>query len=277
MASPVFQLFALIDDLPEGEEYMIKNDAGEVVEAPFSAIISTDDQDGQGDVVDQDGLETEYFTKSGKLNYEHLKGAAGVIGYPISTERVTLEGGRKATRMHGRIYLHKTLGRETYETMRAMHKSAGDRRMGCSVEGPVLKRQGKRIVKSRVTNVALTSDPANFHARVDMVKSLTAKGYKEKEEAGEFEEPEEEELDEAVGAKEDPAPETPEPGVEEPPVVEEPPAPPQTPQASVAEVAILLMQKMQDQDLRPEQALELARALIAIVNGQNAVDAPIGV
>lgn len=278
--TPSFHLSAYFEDLPEGEDFLIKSDSGEPIEAPFSAIMSTEDRDGQGDEVDQDGLEVEQFIKSGKFNYEHGKGAAYVIGYPVSAEKTTLENGKKATRVHGRLYLTKKLGRETYETMRAMSKSAGDRRMGLSVEGPVLKRDPvnrRRIVKSRVTNCAITDNPANPFARVDMVKSLQRHGWMLKAEDGEFEEPEEEE-EEGL--------EPPEPEVDAPPALTDDAPPPALPEdagvemplppvdaglemppprtLTAGDIALVLLQFLPETE--HNQIVSLARAIEALAN-----------
>lgn len=289
--NPAFHFAAYLEPFPEGEDFLIKSDSGEAIEAPFSAIMSTDDRDGQGDEVDQDGLEVEQFVKSGKFNYEHGRGAAYVIGYPVSAEKVTLEGGRKATRVHGRLYLTKKLGLETYETMKAMSKSSGGRRMGLSVEGPVLQRDPvnrRRIVRSRVTNCAITDNPANTFARVDMVKSLTRQGYMLKAESGEFDEPKEDE-DEDLPTPEDKEGDTPkaaeDPGqqaVEKEAEVElgspEPvsddaaddpgsaivAALPEKPKLSVGDIALLVMQAMPDAEHR--EIISLAQAIAALAN-----------
>lgn len=269
--TPSFHLSAYFEDLPEGEDFLIKSDSGEPIEAPFSAIMSTEDRDGQGDEVDQDGLEVEQFIKSGKFNYEHGKGPAYVIGYPISAEKTTLDNGKKATRVHGRLYLTKKLGRETYETMRAMSKSAGDRRMGLSVEGPVLQRDPanrRRIVRSRVTNCAITDNPANPFARVDMVKSLQRQGWMLKAESGEFEEPEEEEEEEGLAPPEpeaeappepEPEPEMEAPAPEPEPELDLPPAPRML---SAGDIALVLLQHLPDTE--HHKIVSLARAIEAL-------------
>lgn len=284
---PVFHIAAFLEDFPEGEDFLIKSESGEAIEAPFSAIMSTNAEDGQGEVVDQSGLDVDYFVKSGKFNYEHGRGAAYNIGYPVSAEKVKLDNGLDATRVHGRIYLTKELGRQTYETMRAMSKSASGRRIGLSVEGPVLQRDPanrKRIVRSRVTACAITDNPANPFARVDMVKSLSRQGYMLKAESGEFGEPEEEEEEDA-GMQPPESPEeekneelaekemgSPEPVSEQPMPTDEPlpdlaavlPDPEGGKKLSAGDVALLIMQAMPDAEHR--EIASLAQAIVSLAN-----------
>lgn len=190
MSRSTFHYFAHIEDFPEDGEYLIKNAEGEPVEAEFSTIISSEHKDQQNDIVDQQGMDMSAFMRKGMFNYEH---SATKIGYPVSYERCTLDG-LPATRVKGRLYLTTKRGRETHELMRAMSKSAGARRMGCSVEGPIFARDPKdksRITKSRVEHVAITLDPANTKAQIEMVKHMCkAAGLKEKDDDT-FEEPEE--------------------------------------------------------------------------------------
>ena len=190
MSRSTFHYFAHIEDFPEDGEYLIKNAEGEPVEAEFSTIISSEHKDQQNDIVDQQGMDMSAFMRKGMFNYEH---SATKIGYPVSFERCTLDG-LPATRVKGRLYLTTKRGRETHELMRAMSKSAGARRMGCSVEGPIFARDPKdksRITKSRVEHVAITLDPANTKAQIEMVKHMCkAAGLKEKDDDT-FEEPEE--------------------------------------------------------------------------------------
>jgi len=140
----------------------------ELTKAVIGGICSTSDMDFEGETIEQDGLDWEYFLNHGWFNHEHQQGTANVLGHPTKIEPV----GTDKTRVEGILYLDKKLGREIYETATAMKKAGGDRSLGFSVEGQVLMRdpaQPKRVLKARVLNVAITSAPVNPHTNLELI------------------------------------------------------------------------------------------------------------
>jgi hypothetical protein len=151
----------------------------EPLTARIGGIISMESKDQQGETLLQDGIDWSYFLEKGWFNYEHRPGPDNVMGHPESVTSVQ-RNGKSATRVEGVLYLAKAKAREIYETAQAMQKAGTSRRLGFSVEGQVVQRDGmdpKRIKKARVLNVALTAHPVHPDARLEvLVRSLTASG-----------------------------------------------------------------------------------------------------
>lgn len=150
--------------------------------APISGLVTAGGKDFEGEFLDQDGLDWEYFKKSGWFNYEHNPGIENIIGYPDRTkdiERCIDEDGNDATRVHGFLLLGTERGRKVYEVAKALYKAGAGRQIGFSVEGQVLMRDHKnpsQVLKAKVRNVAITAHPVRDTARFEMVKSLDASG-----------------------------------------------------------------------------------------------------
>jgi hypothetical protein len=151
----------------------------EPLTARIGGIISMETKDQQGETLLQDGLDWSYFLEKGWFNYEHRAGPDNVLGHPETVTSVR-HGGKPATRVEGVLYLAKAKARDIYETAQAMQKAGTSRRLGFSVEGQVVQRDGmdsKRIKKARVLNVALTAHPVHPDARLEvLVRSLMGAG-----------------------------------------------------------------------------------------------------
>lgn len=159
-----------LDPLEKGREEGDEDAA----KALIGGVCSTRDMDLEGEVIEQGGLDWDYFLDRGWFNHEHQQGPSAVLGHPINVERLDDE----RTRVEGYIYLDKQLGRDVVETARAMKKAGGDRSLGFSVEGQVLLRDPqnkKRVLKARVLNVAITAHPVNPHTNLELIaRSLGA-------------------------------------------------------------------------------------------------------
>ena len=140
----------------------------EVTKAMIGGICSTSDMDFEGETIEQDGLDWTYFLNHGWFNHEHQQGTANVLGHPTRVEPID----ENKTRVEGVLYLDKQLGKDIYETARAMKKAGGERTLGFSVEGQVTMRdpaQPKRVLKAKVLNVAITSAPVNPHTNLELI------------------------------------------------------------------------------------------------------------
>lgn len=146
----------------------------------IGGIATTQAEDQQREELVQEGIEWGYFLSKGWFNWEHQPGPENVMGHP---ERVfpTVVKGLPATGVEGVLYLHDKRARGAYLNALTMQKAAAPRRIGYSVEGSVLLRdpqKPKRILKSRVLNVAITAHPVQPDARLEVLaRSLTAIGY----------------------------------------------------------------------------------------------------
>lgn len=146
----------------------------------ITGIASAETTDQQGETLVQAGVDWSYLLSKGWLNDEHKAGADNVLG-EVTAIRPTILKGVPATAIDGLLYLHKPRAKEIYRTAQAMQKAGTGRRLGFSVEGEVLLRDDrdrKRIIKSRVMNLAVTAHPVHADARLEtLVRSMAAIGY----------------------------------------------------------------------------------------------------
>lgn len=116
---------------------------------------STSAEDRQDESIVQKGLDISEFVSHGFFNYDHDNSI--VMGYPTENcriddngfwvEGILLKGIPHADRM--------------WELAKALKKSSAPRKLGFSVEGKVLERDGGRILKAKIYHVAITASPVN--------------------------------------------------------------------------------------------------------------------
>jgi hypothetical protein len=139
---------------------------------------STESMDQDGEVILQNGIDFSPLLKSGFLNYDHqyktLNGAKMpiIIGYPTKAEirdkGLWVEG--ELLKSDGTTTSEQIrLADEMWELGMALQKS-GTRSLAYSVEGGVLQRHGKKIVKSVVRHLAVTHKPVNPEATVELFR-----------------------------------------------------------------------------------------------------------
>ncbi len=92
---------------------LIKSERRDEATAKITGVISTEDVDLQGEIVKQAGLDFSHFQANGVLNYEHQKGAANVLGYPL---RIKRNPKKKCTTIEGLLLLKQPKARSSYET-----------------------------------------------------------------------------------------------------------------------------------------------------------------
>lgn len=117
---------------------------------------STGSTDRQDESLVQKGLDISDFVNHGYFNYDHNNSI--ITGYPHAdkckvddhgfwVEGELLKGIPEADRM--------------WELAIALKKSSAPRSVGFSVEGKVLERDGNKILKAKIYNVAITANPVN--------------------------------------------------------------------------------------------------------------------
>lgn len=135
-------------------------------------VATSEAPDEDDDIIDQEGLEWDYFIgKGGRRGHgliilEHPVGVMNTIGYPVSirlTEIKSAITGQmvKATEVTADLYLEDKWGLRTYKKGRVMQRAGGQRKPGFSIEGGVKERKGRRITKGRVKWLAVTMAPRN--------------------------------------------------------------------------------------------------------------------
>lgn len=129
---------------------------------PIGGWCSTETKDRQDEVVVAKGLDFDPFTKWGYYNDNHKQGTADVLGWPVSAELLTYKGDRLRWYTKGHLFKGTGDSDRVWELAKSMEKSGAPRRLGFSIEGKVLERNGhNRITRAIVRNVAITNCPVN--------------------------------------------------------------------------------------------------------------------
>ena len=148
-----FSLFAPFDIVEKAGEEDKKR-------GMIQGIASTNALDADGEVVHQGGLDWSFFLERGFLSLEHPLGIGNIIGAPIGVERKDIDG-VDSTLIKAEIYLDDPAGKRVFEKARMLKNSGGKRRLGFSIEGQCLQRQGNEILRAKVHSVAISAMPKN--------------------------------------------------------------------------------------------------------------------
>ncbi|MBN2033841.1 MAG: hypothetical protein JW836_11235, partial [Deltaproteobacteria bacterium] len=133
----------------------------------IQGIASKGTPDLVGDVVVQKGMDLGYLLKRGFFNDNHDKQTGAKVGIP--TEARHTSGG-----LFVKGYMLDTpRAQEIVNLAEALKKSGGDRQMGFSVEGKILRRDGKIVERSWVKDIAITCEPMHPDTYMDIVKSIS--------------------------------------------------------------------------------------------------------
>ena len=93
--------------------------------------------------------------RHGWFNYDHDNSI--ILGYPVDGCRVDDKG----FWVEGELLKGIPVADRIWDLAIALKKSNAPRKVGFSVEGKVLERDGGRIVKAKIYNVAITVNPVN--------------------------------------------------------------------------------------------------------------------
>jgi len=156
------------------------NEHGEEIRL-IRGYASTPEEDRQGETMIHKGLDITNFLNHGFFNYDHDN--SQILGYPLPTTRVDDVG----MYVEGTLLKGITMADRMWELAISLRKSKAPRSVGFSVEGKVLQRDGTKILKAKIYNVAITTNPVNvnctwdaivksFRGESDLDKSLNA-GY----------------------------------------------------------------------------------------------------
>jgi len=126
-------------------------------------------EDLQKEIVDQKGIDFEYFLKYGYYNNDHKPGFENKVGQPVEC-KMTKEG----LWTKGYLFENHKVADNIWELANALESSKSDRKLGFSVQGKVIRRAGNRILKCWVQDIAITTAPINTNTWIDVVKSLSS-------------------------------------------------------------------------------------------------------
>lgn len=135
---------------------------------------STPDLDAQGEIVEPNGINIDYFVKSGWINYEHKQDAEYVIGAPTENTYVDFS---KGLFVEAVLFKENKYAKQMWDLANQISKNGINRNLGFSIEGAIRKRNDveSHIVEDvMITNVAITKNPANTEATWEtFMKGLT--------------------------------------------------------------------------------------------------------
>ena len=150
--------------LPISKAASAKDGKARVVEG----IASTPNLDLQNERVVQNGIDFNYFLKHGYFNWDHKPGADNKIGEPQEC-RITPKG----LYVKGLIYKGKKIADAVWEHITALSENPNsNRKVGFSLQGKTVRRNGNSILKCWIQDIAITTAPINYNTYIDVVKSL---------------------------------------------------------------------------------------------------------
>jgi len=153
--------FALEMDVEKAE----KTDGPRVIKG----YASTPNEDRQGESLLQKGLDIIDFVNYGFFNYDHNN--AIILGYPYPTCKVDNNG----LWVEGELLKGIPEADKIWQLATSLKKCNAPRKLGFSVEGKVLQKSGSTIIKAKIYNIAITTNPVNTNCTWDaIVKSFNA-------------------------------------------------------------------------------------------------------
>ena len=138
----------------------------------LEGIASTSDKDRQGENLTQKGLDFEFLKTAGYINWHHQmnKNPEAIIGEPIDVKMKDA-----GLYVKGKLYEDSDMAQKAYKLAGVLQKNSTTRRLGWSVEGKVTERDPNnpgKVLKARITGVALTPMPINPNTLVSIVKAF---------------------------------------------------------------------------------------------------------
>jgi len=133
----------------------------------IEGIASTEDTDLQDEIVKKVGIDFSYFLKYGYYNNDHKPGFENKVGQPTEAR---IEARGLWTR--GYLFKNHKVADAIWELANSLDSSQSTRKLGFSIQGKVLRRAGKTILKCWIQDIAITAAPINTNTWLDVVKSL---------------------------------------------------------------------------------------------------------
>ena len=168
-------------EYPRGDERRYEN-------MVFEGIASDTSVDYQGDSMEPNGFDIDYFLKHGLFNLDHLTVRSKElksrfwIGEPIDGKIINNKFWVK-----GRLWKDSPEARAFWDKCIEMKESGAKRKPGMSIEGRALERDPKNpkhITKAIINNIALTFTPVNFNSYIELVKGIQTQDFIPTNDAG---------------------------------------------------------------------------------------------
>lgn len=144
----------------------------------INGVASTEEKDLQDESVLQKGLDISYFKKNGYFNNDHKPGFENKVGQPTEAiiKKIKDRFNKSVIGLWVVGYLwpkgsHKVAD-DIWELAHALEAAGSDRKLGFSIQGKVLKREGNRIIKAWIQDIAITPSPVNTASWMDIVTEM---------------------------------------------------------------------------------------------------------
>lgn len=140
----------------------------------IQGIASTDARDLQGEVVNQQGIDFSYFLKHGFFNDDHKPGPEHKLGEPTEVKLTKNGLWVKGFLFNG---AHQKKSQEYWDLMKELEASGSNRKVGFSIQGKVVRKNGNTIEKCWIQDIAITTQPVNTTTWAEIAKSLSAQKW----------------------------------------------------------------------------------------------------
>ena len=136
----------------------------------IGGIASTSDEDSDGEFLDPEGFDLDYFLKYGFLNWHHQSktNPSAIVGEPTVAEIRD-----KKLYIEGELYADSPLAKDIYTLAEALKSSSSGRHLGFSIEGKVTERDAmnpKIVKQAQITGCAITPTPKNSQTLAEIIK-----------------------------------------------------------------------------------------------------------
>ena len=146
--------------------------SGEEGEMKISGICSSIVEDSDGESLDPSGFDFQPLLNSGYYNWNHQanKEPGAILGRPTMAKVIN-----KGKDFYTEGFLYKGLqkSKDLFDLAETLEKEDPDRRLGFSIEGQAIQRDPinpKRILKARITGIAITHCPKNPNTLLSIIK-----------------------------------------------------------------------------------------------------------
>ncbi len=138
----------------------------------IQGIASTATRDLQGEIVVQKGIDFEYFLDKGYINDDHKDGPENKVGEPLECKMTD-----KGLWIKAMLYKGKERADHWWEHINSLERNKSKRKVGFSIQGKIVRRQGSTILKCWLQDVAITASPVNTNTWAEIVKSLNSQAW----------------------------------------------------------------------------------------------------
>ena len=144
----------------------------------IEGVASTPDKDLQGEFVIQKGMDLRYFLQHGYFNNDHKPGFKNKVGQPTKAVIKNIKDlkGNACLGLWVEGYLWPKgahdVADDIWELAKALAVSGSKRRLGFSIQGKVLERDNKKLLKAWIQDIAITPSPVNTRTWMEVVEDF---------------------------------------------------------------------------------------------------------